>query len=348
MQNTMLDSTISSNSQELSNASSAIKLFENPLFKVRVIMRCSDPWFVAKDVATCIEHSDTSAMCKLCRDKDKAVINGKEYSDDLSEYSEGRGNPNITVISEQGLYRIFAKCNLPKCEPFESWVFDEVLPSIRKTGSYSINQTQSMMCLPQDYESALEALLTEVRKNKTLQAELISEKEAHEKDNADFRTGFDIVNAQKAQIGSTREATAMATASSAKARQRFAEKVLEINAGELITLRAVVEERRSQLWDANRTAHEIYKLNVLKKEYSLSTLQNKARELLSHFALKLNKDPIPLPNGSTYTDSFGRLQASMSTYYEKDVLDAVLNWVIENTNKFAHVGGKKDPLLDEW
>ena len=61
-----------------------------------------------------------------------AVINGKEYSDDLSEYSESRGNPNITVISESGLYRILAKCNLPKCEPFESWVFDEVLPSIRK------------------------------------------------------------------------------------------------------------------------------------------------------------------------------------------------------------------------
>ena len=130
MQNTMLDSAISN----------SLQLFQNPAFKVRVIMRCAEPWFVAKDVATCIEHSDTSAMCKLCRDKDKVVINGKEYSDDLSEYSEGRGNPNITLISESGLYRILAKCNLPKCEPFESWVFDEVLPSIRKTGSYGVSQ----------------------------------------------------------------------------------------------------------------------------------------------------------------------------------------------------------------
>ena len=131
MQNAMLDSTISSSSQELPNASSAIKLFENPLFKVRVIMRCSDPWFVAKDVADCIEHSDTSAMCKLCRDKDKVVASARDFdSDDLSE----SGNSRITLISESGLYRILAKCNLPKCEPFESWVFDEVLPSIRKTG----------------------------------------------------------------------------------------------------------------------------------------------------------------------------------------------------------------------
>ena len=137
MQNTMLDSVVSSNLQELSNASSAIKLFENPLFKARVIMRLGDPWFVAKDVATCIEHSDTSAMCKLCREKDKVVVRANDLtSDDLSDVK----NREYTLISESGLYRILAKCNLPKCEPFESWVFDEVLPSIRKTGSYDITQ----------------------------------------------------------------------------------------------------------------------------------------------------------------------------------------------------------------
>ena len=72
----------------------------------------------AKDVASCIEHKDVTTMCHVCRDRDMAVINGREYSNDLLEYSEGRGNPNLTVISESGLYRIFAKCNLPKCEPW--------------------------------------------------------------------------------------------------------------------------------------------------------------------------------------------------------------------------------------
>ena len=181
----------------------------------------------------------------------------------------------------------------------------------------------------------------------TAETELSYEKEAHEKDNEDFRNGFDIVNAQKAQIGSTREATAMATASSAKAQQRFAEKVLETHASELIALRAVVGEQRSHLWDANRMAHDIYKLNVLKTDYSLNTLQNKARLLLSHFAEKLGKRPIPLPNGATYPDSLGRLQPSVSTYYEKDVVDAVLNWVVEHPNDFARIGGKRDPRQDE-
>ena len=140
-----------------STISNSLQLFQNAGFKVRVIMRCAEPWFVAKDVAACIEHSDASAMCKLCREKDVLTINGKEYSDELSEYSESRGNPNIRVISESGLYRILAKCNLPKCEPFESWVFDEVLPSIRKTGSYSVNQTQQQPVMLPNFCNPAEA-----------------------------------------------------------------------------------------------------------------------------------------------------------------------------------------------
>ena len=119
----------------------AIRLFNSDLgFKVRVILRAGDPWFVAKDVAACIDHKDVSTMCKLCRDKDKVVVNFAElkHSADLAECFKGQQSPNLTLISESGLYRILAKCNLPKCEPFESWVFDEILPSIRKTGSYGV------------------------------------------------------------------------------------------------------------------------------------------------------------------------------------------------------------------
>lgn len=144
MQAEMLDSAISNSMQ----------LFTDKGFKIRVIMRCSEPWFVAKDVADCIEHKDVSTMCKLCREKDKVVESASNFdSADLAE----SGNSRITLISEYGLYRIFAKCNLPKCEPFESWVFDEVLPSIRKTGSYSVNQQQSQSVMLPNFCNPAEA-----------------------------------------------------------------------------------------------------------------------------------------------------------------------------------------------
>ena len=142
MQAEMLDSIVSK----------SLQLFADKGFKVRVVMRCSDPWFVAKDVATCIEHKDVSTMCKLCRDKDKVVESASNFdSNDLLE----SGNARITLISESGLYRILAKCNLPKCEPFESWVFDEVLPSIRKTGKYEAHSTVPSYMLASEEERAI-------------------------------------------------------------------------------------------------------------------------------------------------------------------------------------------------
>lgn len=190
-----------------------VKVFENSSFgSVRVVMRDGELLFVAKDVASGIGHSDTSAMCKLCRDKDKVVVNYAElkHSDDLSECFKGQQSPNLTLISESGLYRILAKCNLPKCEPFESWVFDEVLPSIRKTGSYSM--------APKSYAEALRALAAEVEEKEKAQLALEAEKEQHAKDNQDWCNGFDILNQKKAEINSRQLATAMATAS-AKSRE---------------------------------------------------------------------------------------------------------------------------------
>ena len=154
MQAEMLDSTLSN----------SLQLFQDAGFKIRVIMRCSEPWFVAKDVASCIEHSNVTKMCELCRDKDKVTITDSKEIGVINEslitqQTFSKNTPNVVLISESGLYRILAKCNLPKCEPFESWVFDEVLPSIRKTGGYGIRTVDDMI---NDPDTAIR-LLTQLK-----------------------------------------------------------------------------------------------------------------------------------------------------------------------------------------
>lgn len=128
----------------VTTSSFALQVFSCSRFgDIRIVMRDDQPWFVAKDVAACIDHSNATKMCDLCRDKDKIVVDVEELkTNDLLVL----GNRGLTCISESGLYRILAKCNLPKCEPFENWVFDEVLPSIRKNGAYlSPDAMQSVM-----------------------------------------------------------------------------------------------------------------------------------------------------------------------------------------------------------
>lgn len=171
-------------SSNLPTVKKDVQKFDGMLGSVRVVMRENKPWFVAKDVAACIEHSNVTKMCDLCRDKDKATITN---SDEIGAINDmlipqqmfSKSTTNITLISESGLYRILAKCSLPKCEPFESWVFDEVLPSIRQTGSYSVSNKTNAKALPHDYLSALKALVESEEQRLETQKALSAEQDAH-------------------------------------------------------------------------------------------------------------------------------------------------------------------------
>ena len=321
MQNTMLDSTISSNSQELSNASSALKLFENPLFKVRVIMRCAKPWFVAKDVATCIEHSDVSAMCKICRDKDKAVV---KVSDESSETQQmfSKNTPNITVISESGLYRILAKCNLPKCEPFESWVFDEVLPSIRKTGGYSVAQPQ-VSRKDQLYLAIIHAESEAVRVDALKELEEINKQEV------------------KALTSERDEAVRTKTQYQSNLASQMSGRV-----GGLTTALNRVRLENDRLKGDRFTKEDVYIImNTQGVSFTLKTVKDVIRESLNTVAEYLD-EPFPKIKLSERIDANGKTFDVTGFVYTRKTVQAFFEYV-EN-NPMGWQARNRKFILNEW
>ena len=112
--------------------SNEIKVFENTEFgSVRGIEINGEPWLVGKDVAKILGYSNTrDAISKHVDDEDKGVAK----CDTLG------GVQDLTIINESGLYSLILSSKLPKAKRFKHWVTSEVLPSIRKTGSYSVQQ----------------------------------------------------------------------------------------------------------------------------------------------------------------------------------------------------------------
>lgn len=135
---------------------SNIQIFENQEFgKVRTIVIDDEPWFVGKDVADILGYQNGS------RD-----INRHVDEDDRQNYQNGtfESPRGMTVINESGLYSLILSSKLPTAKKFKHWVTSEVLPSIRKTGSYNLpdfnNPAEAARAWANEYE-AKQKLLTE-------------------------------------------------------------------------------------------------------------------------------------------------------------------------------------------
>lgn len=108
--------------------------------EIRVVLIDNQPMFSARDVALALWYSNPSEAYKdHCK-----YLKLLSYSE-LLELNWVNPNPRGEyVMPESDVYRLIVKSNKPEAERFERWVFEDVLPSIRKTGEYSqsINQTK--------------------------------------------------------------------------------------------------------------------------------------------------------------------------------------------------------------
>lgn len=110
-----------------------VRLFSNPEFgSVRTVVIDEATYFVAVDVARALGYSDAiGAVKQHCRWVAKHSIPHPQSPGKLIE---------VNVIPEGDMYRLVMRSQLPSAERFEMWVCDEVIPSIRKAGFYSMTQ----------------------------------------------------------------------------------------------------------------------------------------------------------------------------------------------------------------
>ena len=147
-----------------------MQIFNNPEFgKLRTIEEGDKIYFVASDVAKALGYKrPADAVSAHCRYTVKRSI----------PHPQGKGTLTVNIIPEGDVYRLIVNSKLPAAEKFESWVFDEVLPDIRKYGMYAKQDVINMMI--SDPDSCI-ALLTKYKEEKQakeqLQVELDKSKE---------------------------------------------------------------------------------------------------------------------------------------------------------------------------
>ena len=114
-----------------------IQIFDNPEFgEVRVVMIDGEPWLVGKDVATALGYvKPTDAVRNHVPDKFKGV----------SEMETPGGKQNVVVINEAGMYKLVMRSKLESAEKFSDWVCEDVLPSLRKNGTYTVDNPQTSL-----------------------------------------------------------------------------------------------------------------------------------------------------------------------------------------------------------
>lgn len=130
-----------------------LQVFNNEMFgNVRVLLQGNEPWFVAKDVADTLGYQNGSRDVNRHTDEEDRT---------KTMVFDGNQNKETILINESGLYSLVLFSKLPNAKQFRRWVTSDVLPSLRKYGTYSTD-------IPKTLPDALKAYANEIEShNKT-------------------------------------------------------------------------------------------------------------------------------------------------------------------------------------
>lgn len=124
-----------------------LQVFSNPDFgNVRTFLIDNEPWFVGSDVATILEYADVNKAVTMHVDESDRKALKYKASDKMAFplWTNPNDFSDKILINEGGLYSLIFRSKLDTAREFQRWVSHEVIPSIRKTGSYSVIKRESL------------------------------------------------------------------------------------------------------------------------------------------------------------------------------------------------------------
>ncbi len=122
----------------------------------------NNPWFVGKYAAEQLGYSNTrDALNNYVDEDDKNTVAIRDGN---------KGNPNMVIINESGLYSLILQSKMPKAKEFKKWVTKEVLPSIRKTGKYEMKNPNDTILeirdMMREFQKQLHSTTTQLENTK--------------------------------------------------------------------------------------------------------------------------------------------------------------------------------------
>lgn len=157
---------------------SNIKLFENPEFgQVRVLLEDGEPLFCLADICNILELRVTDVKNRL----EEEVVS-------TYPLPTNGGIQQLTFVNEEGFYSVVLGSRKESVKPFKKWVTSEVLPSIRKTGSYSIKPLTHAELMLQQAQ-----VIVELEKRQIVQEDKIQQLT---EENEEIRKDFDYLKSK--------------------------------------------------------------------------------------------------------------------------------------------------------
>ena len=157
----------------------AVQVYDFEGKNVRTMVLNEEPWFVGRDIAEALEYKKTrNAIERHVDDEDKQTLLWRDCPETgRTKIWKGNDHSNKVIINESGMYSLIFGSKLKSAKKFKHWVTSEVLPELRKTGSYNMKPKVTPSYMIEDPVKRAQQWIVEQQEKQQLENKIEEDKD---------------------------------------------------------------------------------------------------------------------------------------------------------------------------